>query len=186
MGRRLLEAFAELLAERGYEQVTLRDVAERAGVSRSSIYNYHRDRYSLLLAWSEHQVEQYMCLLDRELAGAAEPLEQLRIVIVTVLSEFAVASSSAHSLAAALPPEQRDALMGHVAPIRDRLREILRHGIAHGEFRDDQDPDMVADMILACLETQRLHLAHGAELASAARQVLLFVADGIVRDEQRP
>ncbi|SUA76046.1 Uncharacterised protein [Nocardia otitidiscaviarum] len=44
----------------------------------------------------------------------------------------------------------------------------------------------LADMILACLETQRLHLAHGAELASAVRQVLLFVADGIVRDEQRP
>ncbi|MGY0498969.1 TetR/AcrR family transcriptional regulator [Nocardia sp. FBN12] len=183
VGQRLIRAFDELLAERGYEQVTLRDVGERAQVSRSSIYNYHRDKTALLLAWSHHQVEQYMRLLDRELAASDDPREHLRIVVATVLSEFALTSSSAQSLATALPPEQRAALIAHVNPIRDRLREIIEHGITRGAFRGDQDPDATADMVLACLETQRLRLTHGAELASAVRQVLPFITRGITRTE---
>lgn len=185
VGQRLIRAFDELLAERGYEQVTLRDVGERAGVSRSSIYNYHRDKTALLLAWSHHQVEQYMRLLDRELAADDDPREHLRIVVVTVLSEFALTSSSAQSLAAALPPDQRALLQDHVNPIRDRLREILDRGMTVGVFRSNQDPDASADMILACMETQRLRLARGAELAGAVRQILPFITSAVAGDEHR-
>ncbi|TLG05348.1 TetR/AcrR family transcriptional regulator [Nocardia cyriacigeorgica] len=180
---RLVGAFGELLAERGYEQVTLRDVAERAQVSRTVIYNYHRDKTALLLAWSRHQVQHYMRLLDRELAASDDPREHLRILVVTVLAEFALSSSSAQSLAAALPPEPRAVLLDHVTPIRDRLREILARGMDRGVFRVDQDPDATADMILACMETQRLRLAGGAELSAAIRQVLPFITCGVAGDQ---
>ncbi|MEV6071444.1 helix-turn-helix domain-containing protein [Nocardia sp. NPDC052001] len=185
VSQRLLAAFDALLAERGYEQLTLRDVAEHAEVSRSSIYNYHRDKHALLLAWSQHRVDQYLRLLDRELADSDDPSENLRTVVVTVLSEFAVASSNARNLAAALPPAQRAALMDHITPLRDRLRDILRRGSASGVFRDDPDPDTAADMILACLDTQRLILADGGELAAAVRRVWPFITHGITRPDHR-
>ncbi|CCF62816.1 TetR/AcrR family transcriptional regulator [Nocardia cyriacigeorgica] len=181
--QRLIRAFGDLLAERGYERLTLRDVAERAGVSRSSIYYYHRDKTALLLVWARDQVDRYMRLLDHELAGTDDPAEHLRIVVVTVLSQFALSTSSAQSLAAALPPEQRDVILDHVTPIRERLCEIVERGMAEGVFRADQDPGATAEMILACLETQRLRLARGAELAGAVRQVLPFLLFGVTRQD---
>lgn len=180
VSRRLLDAFDALLGECGYEQLTLRDVAERAGISRSSIYNYHRDKHALLLAWSHDRVDRYLRLLDRELAGSDDPRENLRTVAVTVLSEFAVASSDARNLAATLPPAQRAALMDHITPIRDRLREILRHGRDAGVFHGDPDPETAADMVLACLDTQRLTLAAGGDLAAAVRRVWPFLTHGLI------
>lgn len=46
----LLEAARELVRERGYESTTLRDVAERAGMTSGAIYGNFRNRDDLFLA----------------------------------------------------------------------------------------------------------------------------------------
>lgn len=46
----LLEAARELVRERGYEGTTLRDVAERAGMTSGAIYGNFRNREDLFLA----------------------------------------------------------------------------------------------------------------------------------------
>jgi AcrR family transcriptional regulator len=48
--RQLHEALLALIAERGYEAVTVQDVLDRAGVARSSFYAHFRDKEDLLFA----------------------------------------------------------------------------------------------------------------------------------------
>ncbi|GAA4071660.1 TetR/AcrR family transcriptional regulator [Nonomuraea soli] len=48
--RKLLrEALIELVGERGYDTVTVRDIAERAMVNRATFYAHFDDKYDLLL-----------------------------------------------------------------------------------------------------------------------------------------
>jgi AcrR family transcriptional regulator len=47
---RLMAAFTELLAERGYAAVRIGDLATRAGVSRAAFYEHFADREACLLA----------------------------------------------------------------------------------------------------------------------------------------
>ncbi|KEO81387.1 TetR/AcrR family transcriptional regulator [Tumebacillus flagellatus] len=46
--RRVLDAAAQLFAQRGFEQVTLREIAKAAGCSHTTIYIYYKDKEALL------------------------------------------------------------------------------------------------------------------------------------------
>lgn len=61
----LRDALLSLVIERGYESVTVQDIAERAGVGRSTFYTHFRDKQDLLLSEAE------WAALARELKGAA-------------------------------------------------------------------------------------------------------------------
>lgn len=47
----LREALARLLRERPFEDLTLNEIAEAAGVNRATIYKHHPDKFALLDAW---------------------------------------------------------------------------------------------------------------------------------------
>lgn len=51
---RLMAAFTELLAERGYAAVTIAGLAQRAGVSRGAFYEHFADKEACLLAAYDH------------------------------------------------------------------------------------------------------------------------------------
>ncbi|WP_419999147.1 TetR/AcrR family transcriptional regulator [Streptomyces boninensis] len=50
---RLRKAALELFGERGYEQVTVTQIAERAGITRRSFFRYYPDKREVLFAGSE-------------------------------------------------------------------------------------------------------------------------------------
>lgn len=52
---RLLAAARELIGEKGYERTTLRDVAERAGMTSGAIYGNFKNRDELFMATAERQ-----------------------------------------------------------------------------------------------------------------------------------
>jgi len=47
---RLIEAAAQIIGEKGYDQTTLEEVAERAGMTRGAIYGNFKNREELILA----------------------------------------------------------------------------------------------------------------------------------------
>jgi AcrR family transcriptional regulator len=49
--RRLAETGLRLFLEHGYEQTTLDDIAEAAGVSRRTVFHYFDQKEDILLAW---------------------------------------------------------------------------------------------------------------------------------------
>lgn len=176
---RLLDAFGSLLTEHGYERLALRDVAERAEVARTAIYNYYRDKPGLLLAWMQREVAHFDEALRSALTGRDEPADRLHLFVVTLLAEFASRPiSTGTNLAAALPPGQREEFRNQIDPVRTILIDILAAGHAAGTFQVNEIGS-TADLILACLETQRVPLAHGQAPDRAAEQVLPFIIRGL-------
>jgi AcrR family transcriptional regulator len=158
---RLLDAFGELVMQKGYDGVSLADVANKAGLARTAIYNYFQDRESLLFAWTDREVRQNIEVLEGQITEADTYSEKLRCFVRGQLEAF----TSRH-----LPPGQEviqflgpDAFrrfMDHVAPVEAILRAILDQGTAAGEF-GDVDPDPTVPMILACIGAERVPLATG-------------------------
>src|SRR5438309_7003990 len=58
-GRRLFDIAVDLIGERGYEATTLRDVADRAGVSVGLLYRYFPSKRSIVLALYEQLSAEY-------------------------------------------------------------------------------------------------------------------------------
>ncbi|WP_405109910.1 TetR/AcrR family transcriptional regulator [Paenibacillus sp. FSL K6-1217] len=44
----IIGAFIQLIAEKNFEQITINEIAERANVSRGTVYSHYTDKYDLL------------------------------------------------------------------------------------------------------------------------------------------
>src|SRR5262245_29850909 len=65
---RVLSLAGELLAEHGFDGVTMSDIAERAGVARATVFNYFGSKYALVEELTEAVLDTYRMLLDDALA----------------------------------------------------------------------------------------------------------------------
>lgn len=77
---RILEAAAELFAERGVEHVSMDDVAHRAGVGKGTLYRRFGDKAGLALALLDEQdrvLQEQMIRGDAPLGPGAPPRERL-------------------------------------------------------------------------------------------------------------
>lgn len=78
----LIQAAAELIAERGYERTSLEAVARRAGMTRGAIYGNFRDREDLFMA----VVQSRWTLPPPPFRPGASFREQMRLLGQTVAS----------------------------------------------------------------------------------------------------
>ena len=77
MVERLITATAEELSERGLDYTTTNHIAERAGVSVGSLYQYFPDKESLIEALLERMIHQITRTFNRQLGG--QDLGQMEI-----------------------------------------------------------------------------------------------------------
>lgn len=84
--RRLVEATARLVAERGYAGTRVADVASLAGVSRSTFYEQFADKEALFLACYQAGSDTHRRRVERALEAAGGPARQAREAIAAYLA----------------------------------------------------------------------------------------------------
>lgn len=80
--RLLREAFSELVVEKGFEKVTVRQVAERADLNRSTFYAHYADLYELADELTGEITKQAFDIIDQVADGTflADPRRVLESV----------------------------------------------------------------------------------------------------------
>lgn len=150
--RRVFEAFAALMAERSFAAISMADLAARAGVGRTALYNHFRDREAVLVEFAGDETARYVARLEEALAGAAGPLEQMRAYVRQHLA-------LADELHVGFGPELNGMLSGdslvqireHVRDVEQVLRRIIEDGRACGDFTV-RDVDAAVSLVHACLQ----------------------------------
>jgi AcrR family transcriptional regulator len=74
---RVLEVAATLFAERGFDDVTMADIAAAAGVARASVFNYFGSKHAIVVAITETVLDFYGEMLDEALADETTPAPEL-------------------------------------------------------------------------------------------------------------
>ncbi len=176
--RRLLDALATLLEERGFDAITLADIAQAAGIGRTSVYNHVPDKETLLLAFIDDETARYLAALEAALAGVDDPVEQLRIYVrhqLRVRRSFHMPAG----LRNAVSPEAQARLREHAEPVEAALRRILAAGIASGAFHH-QLLEVAVPLVNACLSA-RVAQGHGPtppDVAAATTEAFVLRAVG--------
>lgn len=179
----LLAAFGALVLERGYEAVNFADVAARAGLARTAVYNYFPDRETMLIAWTDREVTIAIQGLQQQVDAAGPGEEQLRIFVARQIADFASRHlPPGQEVIRFLNPETYERFMGHLEPLRAIVREILENGIETGAFGEG-DPDALIPMVMACIGAQRGPVAKGdIQPDAATEQVMDFLRRALVRN----
>jgi AcrR family transcriptional regulator len=94
---RLLDAIAQVVAEKGYGPATVADVIERAGVSRKTFYEHFRDKEACFLAAYDTGV----AVLLATMREAGDTRARVRAYLETLAAEPAFARTFLIEVAAA-------------------------------------------------------------------------------------
>jgi len=177
---RLFEALSELMSESGFAAVSLADVAARAGVGRTSVYNYFSDKEALLLGFIEHETETFVHRLHAALEHVTDPQQQLRIYVrehVNLERSFHLPPGP--DLRSVVSPETARRLRHHVVQVEDTLRRILSDAVGAGML-PAQDVESVVPLINACLMGPALSASGpGRDRAIAAAEAFIMRAVGV-------
>ncbi|MDX3540793.1 TetR/AcrR family transcriptional regulator [Streptomyces sp. MB09-01] len=124
---RILDACAELLDETGYENLSTRAVALRAGVPIGSVYRFFGNKRAMAIALAHRNLDRYADGIADRLAGL--PATHWRPVVDAVLDEYLAMKRSVPGFALvdfgvpAPPPEGPEADPNH--QVAARLTELL-------------------------------------------------------------
>ncbi|ASK33429.1 TetR/AcrR family transcriptional regulator [Alloalcanivorax mobilis] len=166
----LLREAATLLREQGVEGLSLRRLAERAGVSRTAPYHHFQDKNALLCALAEAGFHRLEALMDRVDFSGEDRERSLRDFVRGYL-RFATDD-----------PEQYELMFGRTLWKAGHTTESLRQ-VAHGCFRRYverlNEPGQRA-LLPADAEPLRVAQASWATLHGLCRLLL----DGIYVDRQ--
>ncbi|WP_330321300.1 TetR/AcrR family transcriptional regulator [Streptomyces clavifer] len=146
---RILDAGAGLLDETGYEQLSTRAVADRAGVPIGSVYRFFPNKRALVDALAERNLDLYAeRIVDRL---AVIPAQEWRAAIDAVLDEYLAMKRSVPGFALVdfgPPVPVADLLDQANQRVADRLAALLSGHLGH---RSGTDGDLLRT-VLVCVE----------------------------------
>src|SRR5262245_7900514 len=74
---RVLGAGGDLFAERGFDEVTMAEIAASAGVARATVFNYFGSKHAIVETITESVLDFYRGMLDEALADETTPTADL-------------------------------------------------------------------------------------------------------------
>ena len=143
----VLEATADLLTEVGYDQLTVDEVAARAGVHKTTVYRRWPTKPELITAAASAHSEQNVPIPDtRTLLG---DLEALAASVVADISSEGGARRSRSVVVAAAASDQLAAGMHAFWAERLALSApIIERAIDRGELPTTSDPNLIIKTVI--------------------------------------
>lgn len=153
---KLFAALSTLMEDRGFDAITLAQIAKSAGIGRTAVYNHFPDKESLLVGFINHETREYVATLERALEDVVDPVEQLRTYVraqMQLRRVFHLAPGP--DLRTVLSRGTQKELRDHVVLVEGILRRIIEGGITSGAF-PEQDLDVTVSLVHACLSGRTL------------------------------
>jgi AcrR family transcriptional regulator len=150
---KVLEAARDLFNDVGYEETTIRAIAERAGVSVGSVFTTFASKAEVLSHVMEHRLSDLYAEFDRVVPFLRGTTADRLCSIFAIHYEFEtrrVKLFLAHIAASYSPsPDPGVTPYGRNEPLTQMLRDVLDEGVRRGEVRADLDQDVAIDILKA-------------------------------------
>ena len=152
---KIAEALKILLREKDFNSITTADIARTSGVNEALIYRYFKDKRGLLHDVLAEYLEDYIEKIEfdrKGIKGTANKLRQLiwdtiylyqkdrvfaKILLLEVRNFSGYFESETYQI---------------VRHYSKTLLNLIKEGVASGEFRGDISPSHIRQIILGCIE----------------------------------
>jgi AcrR family transcriptional regulator len=140
-----VSAAAELFAEHGYENTSVQQIVQRAGVTKGAMYHHFNAKDDLLVEIYHRmlamQTERLERVADADLPVAERLREASADVVVTTLGNLHDAVVFFRSMHL-LPPARRAEVRAERRRYHERFRALIEEGQREGSFRTDVSADI--------------------------------------------
>jgi AcrR family transcriptional regulator len=154
--RQMIRAACISLAEKGLQQMTMRDIGLTAGLSLGAIYTYFSSKEEILRAIAEQSLQDNAAIVDqvREVGDAREAFSKF----FRIVTDPACCSADTVRIKIGLwaeivrNPELLELGKHSFATMVADLTELVREGQQRGELQQALDAEAVAHVMISLLE----------------------------------
>jgi AcrR family transcriptional regulator len=143
----ILRSFTALVAERGYDEVSLRDVAEAVEVSKGTILHHFRNKESLLEELHRDYMLRRLAEARELLAAHPDPVDQLQLIVYQLMLAQRDDRAATVAFAREIVRFASEQVMADVRAMRHEystlVADIIGRGVDAGEFTG-VDPSLAA------------------------------------------
>jgi AcrR family transcriptional regulator len=172
----VLDAVIRILKREGFEAVTTNRIAEVAGVSIGSVYQYFPDKRAIYVALHERHVEEIDRLVSNTLMEHADsPLHTLMRAMIEAMVDAHATDPELYEMLFSEVPHRAEGTRDFTV----RLHGAFRLAIAAraDELKERRDLDRVVFVVTHMVEA----LSHGAALRRPAKVSLAAAKEEAVR-----
>lgn len=187
----ILRAAADLLAERGYHEMSLDDIAARVGISKGAIYLHFARKEDLVIALLEQGSTVFLRELETVLSSDDSPPDKLRAII----RQYSVdRSEHRHLLLGAIfqnpeiqtrMAEWRCTMHRRWEEPRRRITEVVEQGKMSGDFDSTLPTPLLVSLLMSFLNPygfRRLMTEEGMTREEVTQGLSKFFMKGISHD----
>ncbi len=174
----ILTAAVELLQEKGYGDICIEAIANRAGVGKQTIYRWWSSKAAVIMEAYSARATQNIPTPDT--GSVKQDLCQILLQLFAILTT----KTTREAVTGLIAEAQKDATFASsfreqfIECRRAATRTILERGIARGELRPDLNLELVIDAIYGPI-WYRLLLKHATLDDAFAEELVNFLIVGI-------
>jgi AcrR family transcriptional regulator len=183
--QKISDAASRLFIERGFDKVTVDEIATAADVARMTVFNHFARKEDMFFDLDEQGREDLRAALEKRDAGTS-PIEALRLfahrAVAEQLSYVRFFEEGSELFMRTILDSE--ALKARARAIRDELAEMLAFALAKTARRQQPDPAatltatlLVATWEVAFLEAHRV-FRHSRDVKKANKALLAIVDQG--------
>ena len=187
--QKIFDTMVDLMGQRGYQGVSVDEVAAAAGVAKGTLYYHYKGKAEMMEALLEDRLTPAIANLQEiEKKAEQDAGVALRELIIAEFEFLYTQRSFARVLMTELWREDRgwqDSVRNLRQQIVDIYIRVLKMGIAQGCFRDDMPTEYGASAIFGLVATSvldRLMFDLNTSV-DEVRENLLFVVLNVVRKQ---
>jgi AcrR family transcriptional regulator len=165
----LIVAAYRAIAERGFEGLRTRDVADEVGVNIATLHYYFPTKESLIRGVVDHAMSRFRSTLTPHGAPATQLRSHLRAVRRLLLDEPELGAVMAEL---ALRSSRDEAIQELLAETflawHTTMRGLIRHGVREGSLRRELDSPGVAAIVMSTVTALMLPVMNGSPIGDQA------------------
>jgi TetR/AcrR family fatty acid metabolism transcriptional regulator len=183
--RLILKVATEVFAERGFNETTISQIAQKAKIAEGGIYVYFKNKEDLLFSIPEERMEKFLSGLHEHLAGITGALPRLRKLIWYHLNFYEKNKDYVLILLQNIQQNPRFHSTRAYHLIREfgkLVNRIIEEGRTEGVIRPGIDSRLLRDAILGSIEHITIRgsiLARFPRITDAAEPLYDFFVSGI-------
>lgn len=163
--REILKCALEVFIEEGYEGVTFQKIADRCGLTRTTLYVYFRSKREIFILCIKQVAEGIYCELQAVLSDKSLSAEDCLRLMLSKVVDCVAANSQLFSVLLVyllqlkddgINPRER--IMRRILRLRHLLSTVIIRGVNNGEFKQLVVRD-ANDMFFGIIESVAFHLS---------------------------
>jgi TetR/AcrR family transcriptional regulator, cholesterol catabolism regulator len=143
----ILQCFTEMVAERGYDEVSIRDVAEALGISKGTVLHHFGSKEALLEQVHNEYMRRRLAEATEFLAEYEDPVDQLQLFVYQLMLSQQDDRAATVTFSREIVRSAEEEVMAAVRAMRDQYSalviDVIRRGVQSDAFKQ-VDPQLTA------------------------------------------